>query len=134
MEGRGARDRGAAAVEAALLLPLLLLIIFAIIDFGRMLNAQISLTEAARETARASSIGMSQADAATRATKVDANAVIDVSSVFCPPKPGPNDDATIVATDKFEFVTPVGALAQMFGGSGFSTLTLTGHGDMPCRG
>ena len=36
--------------------PVLLLVIFGIIDFGRMLNAQITLTEAAREGARATSI------------------------------------------------------------------------------
>jgi len=37
-----ARDRGAAAVEFALLLPVLLLLVFGIIDFGRALNAQIT--------------------------------------------------------------------------------------------
>ena len=47
-----APDRGAVAVEFALLLPLLLLIAFGIIDFGRALNAQITLTQAAREGAR----------------------------------------------------------------------------------
>ena len=54
---RGARDRGAAAVEFALLLPLLLLIVFGIIDFGRALNAQITLTQAAREGARLDGAG-----------------------------------------------------------------------------
>ena len=48
----GALDRGAAAVEFALLLPLLLLLVFGIIDFGRALNAQVTLTQAAREGAR----------------------------------------------------------------------------------
>jgi Flp pilus assembly protein TadG len=42
------RDRGAAAVEFALLLPLLLLLVFGIIDFGRALNAEITITQAAR--------------------------------------------------------------------------------------
>ncbi|HEX6498530.1 MAG TPA: TadE/TadG family type IV pilus assembly protein [Micromonosporaceae bacterium] len=120
-------------MEAALLLPLLLLIVFGVIDFGRMLNAQISVTEAAREAARASSIGMDQAGAEDAAQQVDASADIS-GSTFCPSTPGPNDDATVVATHQFEFVTPVGALAEMFGGSGFGTLTLTGHGVMPCRG
>lgn len=50
-------DRGAAAVEFAVLLPLLVLIIGGIIDFGLMLNAEISLTHSAREGVRVEAIG-----------------------------------------------------------------------------
>src|SRR5438477_589960 len=46
-------DRGAAAVEMALVLPLLLFVIFGLIEFGRMLNTQLTLTEAARAGALA---------------------------------------------------------------------------------
>ena len=45
-------ERGAAAVEFALVLPLLLIMLFAIIDFGWVLNQQMSVTAAAREGAR----------------------------------------------------------------------------------
>ena len=45
-------ERGAAAVEFALVLPMLLVILLGIIEFGRAYNTQISLTHAARETAR----------------------------------------------------------------------------------
>ena len=55
-----ARDRGAAAVEFALLLPVLLLLVFGIIDFGRALNAQITLTQAAREGARIAALRASR--------------------------------------------------------------------------
>ena len=48
-------QRGAAAVEFALLLPLVALIIFGLIDFGRLFFVQISLTSASREAVRASS-------------------------------------------------------------------------------
>ncbi|MCC5782362.1 pilus assembly protein TadE [Kocuria sp. CCUG 69068] len=44
--------RGAVAVEFALVLPLLLTILFAIIEFGHAYNVQISVTHAAREAAR----------------------------------------------------------------------------------
>ena len=54
---RKARDRGSAAVEFALVVPVLLLIVFGIIDFGRALNAQIALTGAAREGARLAALG-----------------------------------------------------------------------------
>ena len=48
--GRG--ERGAAMVEAALILPILLLIIFGIIDFSRAYNAKQTLTHASREAVR----------------------------------------------------------------------------------
>ena len=46
------KERGAVAIEMAILLPLLLLILIGIIEFGRVLNVQVSLTQAAREGAR----------------------------------------------------------------------------------
>jgi Flp pilus assembly protein TadG len=45
-------DRGAAAVELALVLPVLLLLVMGIIDFGMAYNRQISLSGGAREGAR----------------------------------------------------------------------------------
>ena len=47
------RDRGAAAVEMALVLPVLVAILLGIIEFGRVLNTQQVLTHAAREGVRA---------------------------------------------------------------------------------
>jgi len=47
------RDRGAAAVEFAIVLTVLLLIIFAIIDFGRLLFVSQAVKSASREGARA---------------------------------------------------------------------------------
>ena len=46
------RENGAAAVELAVVLPVLILILLGIIQFGIILNAQITLTSAAREGAR----------------------------------------------------------------------------------
>ena len=45
-------EKGAAAVEFALVVPLLLVLVFGIIEFSRIYNAQISVTNAAREGAR----------------------------------------------------------------------------------
>ena len=47
------RERGAAAVEFALVLPLLFLVIAGIVDFGRALYTEVILTNAAREGVRA---------------------------------------------------------------------------------
>lgn len=49
-------ERGAAAVEFAIVLVVLLLIIFAIIDFGRLLFASQSVKAASREGARTAAV------------------------------------------------------------------------------
>ncbi|WP_338748801.1 TadE family protein [Janibacter alittae] len=45
-------DRGAAAVEIAIILPMLLLVIGGIVDFGRFFFYEVTLTNAVREGAR----------------------------------------------------------------------------------
>ncbi|GAA4408564.1 hypothetical protein GCM10023168_26190 [Fodinibacter luteus] len=63
----GWRERGAAAVEFAILFPLLILLIAGIIDMGRLLFGQIMLTNAAREGARMVAMGQSAVNAEARA-------------------------------------------------------------------
>ena len=53
------RDQeGAAAVEFALLLPLLVLLLFGMIEFGFAFNSRIQATNAAREAARRAVVGI----------------------------------------------------------------------------
>lgn len=61
-------DRGAIAVEMALLLPVLILLLLGIMEFGRAYNAQVTLTNAAREGVRVMAITNVRADARTAAT------------------------------------------------------------------
>ena len=53
---------GAAAVEFALLLPLLVLLLFGFIQFGTAFNTRIQATNAAREAARLAVIGIDDFD------------------------------------------------------------------------
>lgn len=46
------REQGQSLVEFALVLPVLMLILLGIVEFGWMFNAKITLTSAAREAAR----------------------------------------------------------------------------------
>ena len=50
------RDAGAAALEFALVVPILLVLIFGMIEFGFVFQAQLALTHAAREGARLASV------------------------------------------------------------------------------
>jgi Flp pilus assembly pilin Flp len=56
VSGRG--QDGAAAVEFALLLPLLVLLLFGFIQFGLAFNTRIQATNAAREAARQAVVGI----------------------------------------------------------------------------
>jgi Flp pilus assembly protein TadG len=130
---RNARqDRGAAAVEFALLLPVLLFLVFGIIDFGRALNAQITLTQAAREGARLAALGEPNVVSRTRAAATGLSPVT-VTVTSCPAGAGVGVNAVVKASYSFSFVTPVNAIARMFGSGFGSTMTLTAQGVMPCE-
>jgi Flp pilus assembly protein TadG len=141
---RGAGDRGAAAVEFALLLPLLLLIVFGLIDFGRALNAQVTLTQAAREGARLDALGSyTSSQICTRVVTAATGLNLTCSNVtitaMCPSSSSSSGvgsgDGVVQVSYPFTFVTPLGAIARLAGGGSgsFSGLTLTAQGDMPCE-
>jgi Flp pilus assembly protein TadG len=120
-------SRGAVAVEAAIVLPFLLFLVCGLIDFGRMLNTQVQLDAAAREGARAASIGadpnvrvqlvLARPGATTIANVAGAGAIVCGSNVaagcVCPTGTDTTADAAVTVNYTFRFVTPLGALASM---------------------
>ena len=127
----GSADRGAAAVEFALLLPILLLIVFGIVDFGRAYNAQVTLTQAAREGVRLAALNQPNVVSRTQSAAYPLTGV-SVSVTAC--TPGSTADAVVRTTYSFSFVTPVGVIAGLFGHSFGGPITLTGQGVMRCQG
>jgi Flp pilus assembly protein TadG len=117
----------------ALIMPVLLLLIFGMIDFGRMLNAQITLTQAAREGARAQAAGVAPAPRVLEASQNLKGVRIDAGPA-CAPGATITDSATVTTTYDFEFVTPIAALAALFGPGMSGTHQLTAKGVMPCLG
>jgi Flp pilus assembly protein TadG len=68
-------ERGAVAVEFALLAPVLVLLLLGIMEFGRAYNAQVSLSNAAREGVRVMAISNDQ----TAARAAAKNAAVSLS-------------------------------------------------------
>jgi Flp pilus assembly protein TadG len=122
-------DRGAAAVEFALVLPILMLLIFGIVDFGRMLNAKITITEAAREGARAAALVDRSSGVQRARTAANGYAIDDPQVHACPDPPSVDDDATVTVTYQFHFITPVSFL---LGAGSDGTVELSATGVMPC--
>ena len=119
-------DAGAAAVEMALVLPLLLVFLFGIIDFGLMLKAQISLSSAAREGARAQVFGQNAQTRVQQAT-TDLDGTVTATVTPCT-----NGQVTVVTTYTYTFITPLAVVAPLLGGSVDDGVTLTGKGVMTC--
>ena len=61
------KERGAVAVEFALLAPVLVMLLLGIMEFGRAYNAQVTISSAAREGVRVMAIGNSPTAARTAA-------------------------------------------------------------------
>jgi Flp pilus assembly protein TadG len=128
-------ERGAVALEFALLLPILLLLLLGIVEFGRAYNAQITLTQAAREAVRVMAI---EDDAAlAESSTIQAAASLDpalmtvqiesrdpsASGPVTEDKCSPGHQVTVRIAYKLKTLTGF-----------FGPLNLTGQGAMRCGG
>jgi Flp pilus assembly protein TadG len=101
-------EKGQSLVEFALLLPVLILLLFGIIDFGRIFHAYLTIDHAGREAARTASIGKD-------ITTVKNTAVSDASSIrltadqvgVTPGTLSSGTNVTITITYPINFLTPV---------------------------
>ncbi len=121
-------ERGAAAVEFALVAPILLMMVLGIAEFGRAYHVQTTLSQAAREGVRVMALQNDQA-AAIAATKAAAPTLtltnIAVSPGTCVASgTTPAATATVTVTYVLPYIT------KLFG----SSVTLTGKGVMRCNG
>ncbi|MEF3122569.1 TadE family protein [Kocuria flava] len=117
-------ERGAAAVEFAMILPLLILIFFGIIEFGRAYNIQLGVTQAARETVRHMAIkgDWVAAQAHGRAASPSlqgAQMQLEVSPASC----ATGDTVTVVVKYPFDSLTGIAG-----------DMMLTGKAAMRCGG
>jgi Flp pilus assembly protein TadG len=113
----------------ALVLPFLLLLLFGIIDFGLMLNSQLTVTSAAREGARAYVFTHDEGEAEDRVAaateNLDGTVNVDVSACS-------GGQVEVTTTYAYSFITPFAAISALFGGGFNGTVTLTGKGVMSC--
>jgi Flp pilus assembly protein TadG len=128
------RRRGQALVEFALVFPLLMLLVFALVDLGRVVYTHNAMAEAAREAARWGSV---QARSATDIAGIEAHAVASVAGVgggvtataTCL-RPGvvvlpcaQNDTLEVELVTSMDLITPF--VAQLMGAAGLNPFDLS---------
>lgn len=118
-------ERGAVAVEFALVLPVLLALVLGIVEFGRAYNAQISVTHAAREAARTMAVkdNWPQAQQAARNAAPSLNSA---SMTLARTPASCASGATVTVTVRYTLPTATG----FFG----DDMQLTGTAAMRCGG
>ena len=123
-------ERGASAVEFALIVPLLIMLVIGIAEFGHAFQVQGTLSAAAREGVRAMALQNDPAAARTAVRNASAslspavtNTQIVVTPSACPTTGGPTN-VRVTISYRMPYLTG-------FFGSG---LTLSGTGVMRCNG
>ena len=122
-------QRGTALVEFALIAPLLFLLLFGIIDFGRALDYYNQLTQLAGQGARAAAVNRNPDGTALNtankfsiqqqlATKYTGQPELRKGIVVCITHvpSGPGDYVTVRTSFRFHFLPLVGAAAGALGG------------------
>lgn len=121
-----ASERGAVAVEFAILAPVLIMILLGIMEFGRAYNAQISLTNAAREGVRVMAVSNNQASARTAAKNAAVSlnpGLADANIAFSAANCVANAQMTVTVTYTLSTLTGIAG-----------PFAMTGRGVMLCGG
>ncbi|MBE7518192.1 MAG: pilus assembly protein [Thermoflexaceae bacterium] len=124
-------DAGQALVEFALVLPVMLLMLFALVDFGRGFYSWLIVTNAAREGARVGATQKPLTDIQQRIT--DSASGIDTSdlTITVTNVQGPRGQPIVVDLSyDFTFVTPIGNILNLMSGGTLNAPTITSTASM----
>lgn len=101
-------DSGAAAVEFALVFPLVVAMLFGVVDLGFALNAKIALTQAAQEGARALALGGDEGAALARVdAALAATGQLRAYQVDLTPCAGPGSTGSVVVSGRLAPTIPL---------------------------
>ena len=112
-------------VEVALVLPILVLLLFGIIEFGRGYNAKVELTSAVREGARTAALSSGDPVASTRAAAPGLTSGSIGVTVLTPCPANGVGNASVRASYPFTYSIPF---------FGRRTMTINATGVMRCGG
>ena len=110
--------RGQSLVEFALIVPIFLILVFAIVDFGMGFHAYITVTNSAREGARLGAVGASSPTIVQRVR--DTSGTLDQSklTVAVTNAQGQPGQSVVVDVDyQYDLITPLAGLVQFVSGN-----------------
>lgn len=131
-------ESGQALVEFTMILPVFLMLLFGLVDFGRGFYTWLLVTNAAREGARVAAV---QSDSSTIDTRVydsfcdnyPSSCGLDPSKLTISKTNVQGARGSSVQIDldyDFEFATPIGEIMQFVSGGAITAPTITAHSSM----
>jgi Flp pilus assembly protein TadG len=118
-------ERGQSLVEFAMVAPLVLVLLFAIVDFGRAFQSWITVTNAAREGARLAATGATQQDVVARVQTAASGlspALAGNQITVTNAQGTTGTSVTVRVSYPLQLITPLGSLLGLLGGE---------HGSVP---
>jgi Flp pilus assembly protein TadG len=118
-------SRGQSLVEFALVIPLFLTLLFTVVDFGRVVWANDSLANAAREAARFAIVhGGTKTTACPVGPAIPNETVIPIASASCP-SPSPSKLSIVAVAQSFSIAGGAPLVVDVCYGTGCSGSTDT---------
>ena len=127
----GKGEGGQSLVEFTLVLPIFLLVLFAIIDFGMAFNAWITVTNSAREGARLGSVRAPSGDIETRVRDTAGSLGDDLTVIVTNAEGDPGESVVVDVSYDYSLITPLANIMGMVSGGSISeTFNLSSTADM----
>lgn len=118
----GRKERGQSMVEFVLVVPIFLLLVFAIVDFGMGIHAWLTITSASREGARLGSVQASSAEIESKVRSTSSSLDQSKLTVVTTNAQGPSGEAVKVDVDyQYDLITPLSSILNLVGGSSVGT-------------
>ncbi len=143
---RGRRERAQSLVEFALTLPILMILVFGIIDFANGLRAYVELANGVREGARYGAVGNPLGGPLSTCSGVPNTTVVGKVcaalgnlkkanmtnlTATCNPSCAPGNSVVVNANYRYDYITPIGDFMHFFTGGVLQTsLTLSSSATM----
>ncbi len=129
-------EKGQALVEFALLVPIFLILLFAIVDFGMGFHSWITVTNSAREGARLGAVSGTTLQIETRvrdtATLINEDTNMTVTVTNAADNGGDPGESVVVQVDyDYDLITPLASLVAFLSGDTIGrTLALSSRAEM----